>query len=59
MTFLDGLTLLFIALKLTNVIEWSWLLVLAPIIIPWALAALFILAGKIVGAFTGKSLQRK
>lgn len=31
------LTLLFIALKLTNVITWSWIWVLAPIWLPWAL----------------------
>lgn len=29
-----ALTLLFIALKLTNVIAWSWFWVLSPILIP-------------------------
>ena len=33
MNFLEGLTLLFIALKLCNVIDWSWLLVLLPEIV--------------------------
>jgi hypothetical protein len=33
-TFLDVLTLIFIILKLCNVINWSWLLVLSPILIP-------------------------
>jgi hypothetical protein len=32
------LTILFIALKLTGVIAWSWLWVLAPLWIPLALA---------------------
>ncbi len=30
------LTILFIALKLCNVIEWSWVWVLAPLWISWA-----------------------
>jgi hypothetical protein len=32
--FLDVLTLIFIALKLTNVIAWSWWWVLSPMWIP-------------------------
>ena len=32
--FLGALTILFIALKLTHVIDWSWWWVLAPIWIP-------------------------
>ena len=32
--FLDVLTLIFITLKLTNVITWSWWWVLSPIWIP-------------------------
>lgn len=34
--FLGALTILFIALKLTNVIDWSWWWVLAPLWIPVA-----------------------
>jgi hypothetical protein len=34
--FVGLLTILFIALKLTNVIAWSWLWVLSPIWIPFA-----------------------
>ena len=34
--FLNLLTLLFIALKLTGYIDWSWVWVLAPIWIPFA-----------------------
>jgi len=36
------LTLLFIALKLTHVIDWSWWWVLAPSWIPLAVAAIVI-----------------
>ncbi len=36
-SFLGMLTLIFIALKLTNFIHWSWWWVLAPLWIPWAL----------------------
>ena len=32
--FLGALTIVFIALKLTNYIDWSWLWVLAPLWIP-------------------------
>jgi hypothetical protein len=38
--FLEGLALLFIALKLTGHISWSWWWVLAPIWIPLVLVAL-------------------
>ena len=43
--FLPTLTLLFIGLKLTNFIAWSWWWVLAPMWIPWIpnAIALFIL----------------
>ena len=34
--FLGALTILFIALKLTNVIDWNWWWVLAPLWIPVA-----------------------
>lgn len=37
MNFLEVLTIVFIILKLTNVIFWSWLWVLAPLWIPLAL----------------------
>ena len=39
MKFAPALTVVFIALKLTNYIEWSWWLVLAPI--PVSMVALF------------------
>jgi hypothetical protein len=42
--FLPALTLIFITLKLCEVITWSWLWVLAPLWGPFA-AALFFMAG--------------
>lgn len=41
--FLGLLALLFIALKLTSQIEWSWWWVLAPLWVPWAVFA-FVMA---------------
>lgn len=41
--FLGILTLLFIALKLTEVISWSWVWVLAPLWIGFTLGVLFIM----------------
>ena len=38
--FLGMLTVLFIALKLLNIIAWSWFWVLSPILIPVLIAAL-------------------
>lgn len=35
-SFLPALTLLFIGLKLTNVIDWSWIWVLSPLWLPFA-----------------------
>jgi hypothetical protein len=40
MNFFSLLTILFIGLKLTNYINWSWLIVLSPMLIP-----IFILIG--------------
>ena len=37
MSFLSLLTIVFVVLKLTGVIAWSWLLVLSPIIVQSAL----------------------
>ena len=34
MTFLGALTLIFITLKLTGVIAWSWFFVLIPLFVP-------------------------
>lgn len=41
--FFGALTLLFIGLKLGNVINWSWFWVLSPVIIPFILTIAIIL----------------
>ena len=43
---------MFIALKLTSVIAWSWLWVLAPFWIPLALAVVVLIGALIVQAVT-------
>ena len=43
------LAVLFIGLKLTNHIDWSWLWVLAPVWIPVALALLIFVIGAALG----------
>lgn len=43
-SFIGLLTILFIGLKLTNYIDWSWLWVLAPLWIPITLVLLIVLA---------------
>lgn len=45
-----GLALLFIALKLTGVIAWSWWWVLAPIWIPFAIVLLIAVVAGVVAA---------
>lgn len=42
--FLTLLTILFIGLKLTGYIDWSWWWVLSPIWIPFAIAGIVILS---------------
>ena len=46
-----ALGLIFIVLKLTNVIDWSWWLVLLPIYGPWVLWLVLIVTVLIVGVF--------
>jgi hypothetical protein len=41
-SFCNYLTLLFIALKLTSVIDWSWWLVLSPLLVNFALIFLLL-----------------
>lgn len=38
MSLLDGLTLLFVALKLIGIIEWPWVWVTSPVWIPFLIA---------------------
>lgn len=40
---LSGLTILFVILKLTNIIEWSWWWVLSPLWIPYSILFLVML----------------
>jgi len=44
-SFLELLTLLFIGLKITGCIDWSWIEVFMPIWGPFAVVGTFILAG--------------
>ena len=48
--FLDMLTILFVALKLTGVIAWSWWWVLAPIWVPLAIVVVLLLILGLGGA---------
>lgn len=49
--FFDGLALLFIGLKLTGNITWSWVWVLLPVWGGWGILALILLVVVILGAF--------
>ncbi len=40
--FLPALTLIFITLKLTDVIDWAWWIVLSPIVAPFAIFLAFL-----------------
>jgi hypothetical protein len=51
MGFTSWLTILFIGLKLTNVISWSWVWVLSPIWIKIIIIIVLLIAGVITGAF--------
>lgn len=54
------LTIVFIALKLTNFIDWSWVWVLAPLWIGFALSVILIIFMFIVAGMTGgKVVVRK
>ena len=46
------LTIVFIVLKLTNFIAWSWWWVLSPLWIPFAIAMVLILIAGIIKVFT-------
>jgi MFS-type transporter involved in bile tolerance (Atg22 family) len=45
MNFFSLLTILFIGLKLTNYINWSWLIVLSPVLIPFSIVIGIIIYG--------------
>lgn len=43
--FFSVLTLIFVTLKLTNVIAWSWWWVLSPLWLPWVVLAVVLFFG--------------
>jgi hypothetical protein len=49
--FLSLLTLLFIGLKLSNIISWSWWWVLSPLWIPLAIVGIIILITAVLTIF--------
>lgn len=49
--FFDLLTILFIGLKLGNVIDWSWFYVLLPMLIPVGIFSIIFVAGFTVAAY--------
>lgn len=62
--FMGLLTILFIALKLIGIVNWSWLWVLAPLWIPIAIVlafgVVFLLIAALIGlASSGSSSKRK
>ena len=58
-SFTGALLLIFITLKLTNVIDWSWWWVFSPIWIPLLLAGLVIAAAVIIGIILGLIFKQK
>jgi hypothetical protein len=52
MNFFSLLTILFIGLKLTNYINWSWLIVLSPMLIPFSIVILIPIGIIIYGIIT-------
>lgn len=57
--FVPLLTLIFITMKLTAVIDWSWWWVLAPIWGPFALITLIFIGGMSVAAIANYFSDRK
>ena len=53
--FLSILTLIFITLKLTGVIAWSWLWVLAPLWIPFVVVFVILVLAFLVAVGVGAS----
>ena len=58
-SFTGALLLIFITLKLTNVIDWSWWWVFGPIWIPLLLVGLVISAAVIIGIILGLIFKQK
>lgn len=55
LSFLDGLTLVFIHAKLTDTIDWSWWLVLSPILVQ--LAFIGVVAGATFAVLVARKLK--
>ena len=53
-----ALTVLFVGLKLAGVIHWSWIWVLAPVWITWAIVLVFIVFSVIV-VCAARYIERK
>lgn len=51
MSFVGGLTILFIALKLLGVVSWSWLWVLSPLWISIGVGLVILVLFLFIGAF--------
>lgn len=49
-TFLELLLLLFVALKLTGYVTWSWWIVMMPLLVPLAVVVVVLLLAAIVAA---------
>ena len=49
---LGTLTILFVVLKLTDNIDWSWFWVLSPMIIPLAIVVLFLAFAGLIKIFS-------
>lgn len=58
MGFTEILTIVFIALKLLDVITWSWWLVLLPEIIAFVFYAVFFIAGLVGVGKTHKAVRK-
>lgn len=58
-SFFGLLTIVFITLKLIGTIDWSWLWVLSPIWIPFALVFLILLIQLTIAAFGSVSDKNK
>lgn len=50
-SFISLLCLLFIGLKITGYISWSWWLIMLPVIIPFLFAVLFLMAVLFIAIF--------
>lgn len=56
--FLGLLTIVFITLKLTGVISWSWWWVTAPLWIPVGVVAVVVILVAVIGVLVNRRVQR-